>query len=101
MPRTTLRAKGQLTIPEEIRAAARLEEGDLLEAEITAEGILLRPQKVIDATQAWFWNPEWQAGERDADADLAAGRVEAFDSGEDLLDALGARAKPAARRPKR
>jgi antitoxin PrlF len=101
MPRTTLRAKGQLTLPEAIRAAARLEEGDLLDAEITEEGILLRPQKVIDATQAWFWNPEWQAGERDADADLAAGRVEAFDSGEDFLDALSARAKPAARRRKR
>lgn len=55
MARTTVRAKGQVTIPEEIRRAARLEEGDLLEAELTADGILLRPQKVIDATQAWFW----------------------------------------------
>lgn len=101
MPRTTLRAKGQLTLPEEIRAAARLEEGDLLEAEITEEGILLRPQKVIDATQAWFWTPEWQQGEREADADLAAGRGETFNSGEDFIDALRARAKPAARRRKR
>jgi antitoxin PrlF len=98
MPRTTLRAKGQLTLPEEIRAAAHLEEGDLLEAEITAEGILLRPQKVIDATQAWFWTPEWQAGEREADADLAAGRSEVFDSGAEFVDALRARAKPATRR---
>jgi antitoxin PrlF len=63
MSRMTLRAKGQLTLPEEIRAAAHLEEGDLLEAEITEDGILLRPQKVIDATQAWFWTPAWQAGE--------------------------------------
>lgn len=98
MARTTLRAKGQLTLPEKIRAAARLEEGDLLDAEITEEGILLRPRKVIDATQAWFWTREWQQGEREADADLAAGRVEAFDSGEDFLDALRARAKPATRR---
>lgn len=98
MARTTLRAKGQLTLPEKIRAAARLEEGDLLDAEITEEGILLRPRKVIDATQAWFWTREWQQGEREADADLAAGRVEAFDSGEDFLDTLHARAKPATRR---
>lgn len=90
-----------MTLPEEIRAAARLEEGDLLEAEITDEGILLRPQKVIDATQAWFWTREWQAGEREADADLAAGRGPTFDSGEEFLDALRARAKPAARRHKR
>jgi AbrB family looped-hinge helix DNA binding protein len=93
MARTTLRAKGQLTLPEEIRAAAHLEEGDLLEAELTEDGILLRPQKVIDATQAWFWTPEWQAGEREADADLAAGRVETFASGEDLLRALERRSK--------
>ncbi len=101
VPRTTLRAKGQLTLPEEIRAAARLEEGDLLEAEMTPEGILLRPQKVIDATQAWFWTPQWQQGERSADADLAAGREETFNSGEEFLHALRARAKPAARRRKR
>ncbi|MDQ3680371.1 MAG: AbrB/MazE/SpoVT family DNA-binding domain-containing protein [Actinomycetota bacterium] len=98
MARTTLRAKGQLTLPEEIRARAHLEEGDLLEAEITAEGVLLRPQKVIDATQAWFWTPEWQAGEREADAQLAAGSGQTFESGEEFLEALGAIAKPAARR---
>ncbi|MGH3849827.1 MAG: AbrB/MazE/SpoVT family DNA-binding domain-containing protein [Pseudonocardiaceae bacterium] len=51
MARTTLRAKGQLTLPEEIRTAAHLVEGDLLDAEITEDGILLRPQKVIDATR--------------------------------------------------
>ncbi len=98
MSRTTLRAKGQLTLPEEIRAAAHLEEGDLLEAEITEDGILLRPQKVIDATQAWFWTPEWQAREREADADLAAGRLETFDSGEEFLDALDKLARAPKRR---
>jgi antitoxin PrlF len=98
--RTTLRAKGQLTLPEEIRAAAHLEEGDLLDAEITAEGILLRPQKVIDATQAWFWTKEWQEGEREADTDLAGDRMKIFGSGEELLTALGSRAK-APGRPRR
>ncbi|MHB1511415.1 MAG: AbrB/MazE/SpoVT family DNA-binding domain-containing protein [Acidimicrobiales bacterium] len=93
MVRTTLRAKGQLTLPDEIRRAARLEEGDLLEAELTSDGILLRRQQVIDADQAWFWSPEWQAGERGADEDLAAGRVETFDTGEAFVGALRARAK--------
>jgi bifunctional DNA-binding transcriptional regulator/antitoxin component of YhaV-PrlF toxin-antitoxin module len=101
MARTTLRARGQLTLPEEIRAAARLEDGDLLDAEITDEGILLRPRKVIDATQAWFWAPEWQAGEREADADRAAGRVESFDSGEDFVEALRSIAKPGAKRARK
>lgn len=94
MARMTVRAKGQVTLPDEIRAAARIEEGDLLEAELTEEGILLRPQKVVDATQAWFWAPEWQAGEREAEGDRTAGRVETFESGEELIDALEKRAKP-------
>jgi AbrB family looped-hinge helix DNA binding protein len=92
--RVTLRGKGQLTLPEETRTAAGLAEGDLLDVEITDEGILLRPQGVIDATQAWFWTEEWQAGEREADADLAADRGESFDSGEEFLDALRTLAKP-------
>ena len=94
--RTTLRAKGQVTLPEEIRKAARLEEGDLLDAELTEDGILLRPQKVIDAAQAWFWTPEWQAGEHEADTEDAAGLGETFNSGDEFLAALRARAKPAA-----
>jgi AbrB family looped-hinge helix DNA binding protein len=95
--RTTLRARGQLTLPEEVRAAAHLEEGDLLDAELTSEGILLRPQKIIDSTQAWFWTPDWQAGEREAEADRAAGRAETFASEEEFLAALRKRAK----RPRR
>lgn len=101
MARTTLRAKGQLTLPEEIRTAAHLEDGDLFDAEITEEGILLRPRKVIDATQAWFWTAAWQAGEREADADLAAGRVETFGSGEEFSAALRSIAKPGAKRPRK
>ena len=87
----TIRNKGQVTIPAHIRKAAHLEEGDPVEFELVAEGILLRPRKVIDATQAWFWTPEWQAGERRADEDLAAGRVERFESAEEFLAALRAR----------
>jgi AbrB family looped-hinge helix DNA binding protein len=98
MPRTTLRAKGQLTLPEEIRTAAHLEEGDLLDAEITDEGILLRPRKVIDSTQAWFWTSTWQAGEREADADRLAGHADTFDSGASLIEGLRSIAKPVKRR---
>jgi len=40
------------------------------------------------AGQEWFWTPAWQAGEREADADLAAGRSETFSSGEEFMEAL-------------
>ncbi len=91
MTRTTLRAKGQITLPEDIRAGAKLEEGDLFDAEITQDGILLRTQKVIDANQAWFWTPEWQAGEREADANASAAKGEFFASGEELLEGIARR----------
>lgn len=88
MDETTVRERGQITIPAAIRKAARLEEGDPLEVELVPEGILLRPRKVIDATQAWFWTPEWQAGEREAEREIAEGRGEKFDSDETFLEAL-------------
>jgi AbrB family looped-hinge helix DNA binding protein len=88
MSRTTVRAKGRITLPTDSRRAARLEEGDILEAEITAEGILLRPQRSIDATQAWFWSQSWQAAEREDDADRKAGRIDTFDSREEMIDSL-------------
>ena len=88
MSSSVVRGKGQITIPSEIRKAARLEEGDPVEVELVEGGILLRPLKVIDATQAWFWQPEWQAGEREAAADLAARRSRVFESSEALLGSL-------------
>jgi antitoxin PrlF len=86
MARTTLRTKNQLTVPDAIRKAARLEVGDPIDIELTDEGILLRPLKTIDPDQWWFWTPEWQEGERLADADIAAGRVHRFDTTEEFDD---------------
>ncbi|MEX0832294.1 MAG: AbrB/MazE/SpoVT family DNA-binding domain-containing protein [Actinomycetota bacterium] len=83
-----VRAKGQITLPIEIREAARLEEGDPVEFEVTDNGILLRPKKVIDSTQAWFWTPSWQAGEAEASEDIEKGRVEIFESDDDFLASL-------------
>ncbi len=90
MASTTVRPKGQITIPAQIRKAAHLEEGDPVEFVITPEGILLRPRKVIDATQAWFWTPAWQAGEREASAEIAAGRGHRYKSAPAFQRALKA-----------
>jgi hypothetical protein len=49
----------------------------------------LREALATAEDQAWFWTEEWQAGERESEADLAAGRYETFDTMEDLIDDLG------------
>ncbi len=46
-------------------------------------------QQPIEPGQEWFWAAEWQAGEREADADLAAGRFQDFDTMEEFLKDLG------------
>jgi len=38
--------------------------------------------------QAWFWTPQWQAMESEADEDLAAGRYEEFRGLDDFIDGL-------------
>lgn len=38
--------------------------------------------------QAWFWTPEWQAMEREADEAIAAGQVERFLTTADFLASL-------------
>ena len=48
----------------------------------------------IDPEQGWFWTREWQAKEREADDDLAAGRGTTFASDNELLAALEERTKP-------
>jgi antitoxin PrlF len=87
--RTTLRAKGQLTLPEDIRKAARLQEGDLIEAEVLATGeVILRPLATVDRSQAWFWTKEWQAGEREATEQIRRGEVKTFETDADFLNSL-------------
>lgn len=83
-----IRGHGQITLPKRLREQYHLEEGDLLELEERDDGILLKPRKLIDPTQAWFWTPEWQAKEKEADEDIQAGRVKRFDRVEDLLEDL-------------
>lgn len=86
---TKLSSKGQITLPKAVRSATRLTEGDPVKIEVTDEGaIVLRPQKMVDASQAWFYTPDWQEGEAAATADIAAGRTRVHKSNEDFLAAL-------------
>jgi AbrB family looped-hinge helix DNA binding protein len=89
MTLTRVRAKGQITIPDDIRRAARIQEGDYVELSVQGDAIVLRPKVLVSKAQAWFWRPGWQAGELEASEDIAAGRTTGYDSDEAFLESLG------------
>lgn len=60
----------QITIPSEVRKKAHLEVGDLIDFEVTEEGILVKPMEAIDRRQAWFWSKKWQAEEKKVEKDF-------------------------------
>ena len=81
-----VRSNGQITLPTAVRRKANLKEGDLLEVVVEADGtVRLVPQIAVERSQAYFWTRRWQAGEREADDDLIAGRYKDFASMDDLL----------------
>jgi len=38
-----------------------------------------------DDTQDWFWSEEWQAAEREAEADIMGGHVHEFQSADEAI----------------
>ncbi|HVJ50300.1 AbrB/MazE/SpoVT family DNA-binding domain-containing protein [Desulfitobacterium sp.] len=77
-----------LTLGADLTRDLRLTDGDLLELCVQDGKIILEPKKVIPADQEWFWSEEWQAGEREAQAEIDAGQVKHFGSVEEFLKDL-------------
>lgn len=84
--RVKLRAKAQVTLPEEIRQALHIGEGDEVEFAVHPDGtITVRGYVSVPTDQAWFFTPEWLAGEREADEEIDAGRGTTHGSAEDMF----------------
>ena len=84
-----MRRKNQVTLPREVAEALHIGEGDEVEFTIEDDGrVVLRGLTTVPADQAWFWSPSWQAGEREASEQIAAGRTEEFEDAEAMFDAL-------------
>lgn len=82
---STLKKKGQVTIPAGVRKLLDLSEDDQLEVSVEEGRIILNPVVTISKDQAWFWTKEWQKEEREAEDDIANGQVDTFD---DVTDAI-------------
>ena len=79
---------GQITLPAPVRKCLGIEEGDLVEIEVVDEKAVLVPKRLIDKNQAYFWTKKWQEEEKEADKDIETGRVEMFDTVEELMKDL-------------
>lgn len=89
--RVRVRPKAQLTLPEEIRRALHIGEGDEVEFAVHADGtVTVRGFISIPTDQAWFFTPEWLAGEREADEQIASGSGRVFPSAEEMFAHLEA-----------
>ncbi len=88
MPTSKVTRHGQITLPASVRKQLGIEEGDLVEIEVTDEKAVLMPKKLVDKSQAYFWTKKWQEGEREADEDVKAGRIKSFNSVDELIKDL-------------
>jgi len=91
---TRIGPKHQITIPKEVFGELGLQVGDYLEVKAKIDAITMVPKKLISKDQAWFYTPEWQKKEMEADEAIAQGRISGpFSSTDELFEHLKRRAK--------
>lgn len=73
----SVQSRGTIALPADLRRRYHLDEPGAQVRIIEWEDgtIELQPMLPVPADQAWFWTERWQAMEREADQDIAAGRV--------------------------
>ena len=86
----TVQKRGVINLPAELRRRHHLDQpGAQVEVSEREDGVIeLRPHVAVPADQRWFWTERWQKMEREADADIAAGRVKRFDTAGDFTAEL-------------
>ena len=81
-----------MALPADLRRRLHLDEPGAQVQIIEQEDgrIELRAVLPVPADEAWFWTERWQAMEREADEDIAAGRVMTADGPEEMFAILDA-----------
>lgn len=67
--------QGQIRIPKKLMETLHLQKGDYVEMELEKNEIVLKPRKLIDPAQGWFWTQEWQKEEKEVDEQMERGEV--------------------------
>jgi len=63
-------SQGQVRIPKKIMESLCIGKGDYLAMVIENGEIILKPRKLIDPSQGWYWTKEWQKKEAEADKEI-------------------------------
>jgi len=84
-----MRPKNQITVPSGVTQTLQVREGDELEFTVNDRGeVVVRGFTSVPADQAWFFSPEWLAGEREAGEQIAAGRTDFYEDVDALFAGL-------------
>jgi len=82
-------AQRQIRIPKRIMQEMKIDVGDYIEIDTQHNEIVLKPRKLIDPSQGWYWTKEWQKMEAEADKQIELNETsEKFDSTEDAIQWL-------------
>jgi hypothetical protein len=69
--------------------ALHVKEGDRIRFNVGEDGLVTAEGIVeVPADQRWFWTPEWQAGEREADEQIAASGGKVFNDIDEMFEHL-------------
>ncbi len=85
-----VQSRGTIALPADLRRRLHLDEpGAQLQIIERDDGTVeLRALLPVPADQHWFWSERWQAIEREADEDVASGRVTVVDGPDALFEHL-------------
>lgn len=88
MTLTRVKKNFQITLPNQIRRKFNISVGDYIIIDEEERKIVIKPVKIVDSDQEYFYTKEWQEKEDQADRDLAEGRYKEFDNVEVLIKDL-------------
>ena len=62
--------QGQIRLPKKIMQSLGILKGDYFEIDVEEGQIVLKPRKLIDPSQGWYWTKEWQKMEVEVDEEI-------------------------------
>jgi len=62
--------QGQIRLPKKVMERLGIDKGDYIEVDVEEGNVVLKPRKLIDPSQGWYWTKEWQKAEKEVDDEI-------------------------------